>query len=69
MISDIGARGRIVRTVRCAYTQDIRERLGGSRSVAEELPDKPKGMRWRTYERLRARAEEAEAASWTSALG
>lgn len=28
---------------------DIRERLGGSRSLAEEFPEKPNGMHWRTY--------------------
>lgn len=45
--------------------QDIRERLGGSRSLAKPFPEKPKGMHWRTYNALRARAKEAEAVSWT----
>ncbi len=45
-------------------TQDIRMKLGGSRSLAEPFPDKPKGMWWRTYWRLRGDAQEAEYRSW-----
>jgi hypothetical protein len=32
-------------------SQKIRMRLGGSLSLLDEFPDKPKGMHWRTYER------------------
>ena len=40
--------------------QDIRIKLGGDPSLAAPFPDKPKGMWWRTYWRLREQAEEAE---------
>jgi hypothetical protein len=32
--------------------QGIRRRLGGSESLSDPLPPKPKGMHWRTYWRL-----------------
>jgi hypothetical protein len=39
----------------------IRVRLGGSADPLAPFPEKPRGMQWRTYLRLRARAEAAEA--------
>jgi hypothetical protein len=39
--------------------QDIRRNLGGSASLIDPFPDKPKGMHWTTYWRLRARSERA----------
>jgi hypothetical protein len=43
--------------------QKIRRLLGGSVSMFEDFPDKPKGMQWRTYDRLRARYDMAEVRS------
>jgi hypothetical protein len=37
--------------------QKLRKRLGGSECTDDPFPDKPKGMHWRTYERLRAKGE------------
>ena len=37
--------------------QRIRRRLGGSANMTMPFPAKPKGMRWCTYERLRAVSE------------
>lgn len=44
--------------------QDIRRRLGGSASMMDPFPWKPKGMHWKTYERLRSKAEDADERSW-----
>lgn len=41
--------------------QAILVRLGGSGSMADPFPDKPKGMHWRTYWNLARRYEEADA--------
>ena len=41
--------------------QKIRMRLGGSGCPADLFPDKPKGMHWRTYERLCEAHDLAEA--------
>jgi hypothetical protein len=38
----------------------IRTRLEGSTSVTDPFPEKPKGMRWKTYDRLKAKAHELE---------
>jgi hypothetical protein len=40
--------------------QKICARLGGDMSLGDFFPPKPKGMHWRTYERLCQRAEQAE---------
>jgi hypothetical protein len=44
--------------------QAIRMKLGGSGSLAEDFPDKPRGMHWKTYQRLCSKAEDAEGRSW-----
>jgi hypothetical protein len=43
--------------------QAIRMKLGGSGSMAEPFPEKPKGMHWRTYTQLVLEAEQADALS------
>ena len=40
--------------------QEIKERLGGSANMMEAFPEKPKGMHWKTYERLWGGYQEAE---------
>jgi hypothetical protein len=39
--------------------QAIREKLGGSANLMEPSPERPKGMHWRTYERLWSEHHEA----------
>jgi hypothetical protein len=47
----------------------IRMRLGGSPSLIDPFPDKPRGMHRRTYERLRVRAQASEAHSYSFLMG
>jgi hypothetical protein len=42
------------------HCRKIRAGLGGSSSVTDPFPNKPKGMRWATYNRLKAKADELE---------
>ena len=44
--------------------QAIRMKLGGSGSMADPFPPKPKGMHWHTYWRLFKIAEAADARSF-----
>jgi hypothetical protein len=44
--------------------QAIRMQLGGSGSMDDPFPNKPKGMWWRTYEKLREQAYRSERESW-----
>lgn len=48
--------------------QKIRKRLGGSSATGEIFPEKPKGMHWKTYWRLRDEAEKAEELGWAIAF-
>jgi hypothetical protein len=44
--------------------QNIRVKLGGSPGFSDPFPAKPKGMHWRSYQRLAEQAEQAENRSW-----
>jgi len=44
--------------------QAIRVKLGGHPGCAYDFPEKPKGMHWRTYYRLKDQSEQAEGRSW-----
>jgi len=44
--------------------RNIRKRCGGSDSMFDPFPGKPKGMHWRTYWHLRDTAEQARHLSW-----
>ena len=50
-------------------SQKMRMRLGGSPSMLDEFPDKPKGMHWRTYERLCRSHDDAEERSTIGLMG
>jgi hypothetical protein len=45
-------------------SRKIRMRPGGSASLFERFPEKPHRMHWRTYHRLRARGEAADATAF-----
>jgi hypothetical protein len=50
-------------TLRCIRrARKIRMRLGAGFSFAEPFPKKPRGMHWRTYQRMRAAAGVADLA-------
>jgi hypothetical protein len=55
------------RAARRAYT--IRERLGGTAGIYTPFPRKPKGMWWRTYNRLADQAFEAADIAERAILG
>jgi hypothetical protein len=58
-----------------SQAQKVRLRLGGDPDIFDDFPEKPKRMHWRSYDRLRARAERSKAAcmgsieQWLSRTG
>lgn len=54
------------RSLRQARTS--RAKLGGSMSLAESLPEKPKGMHWGTYRRLLTRVVQREQAVFAGVM-
>jgi hypothetical protein len=52
-----------------AVAQKIRERLGGSTDIFDAFPDKPRGMHWKTYDRLRLAHEAAKERSLAGMAG
>lgn len=51
-----------------SQAQKLRQRLGGSPFTDEPFPEKPKGMHWRTYEKLKAKGEALDERSERAAL-
>jgi hypothetical protein len=49
--------------------QKIRMQLGGCQSMCEPFPNRPKGMHWRTYDRLRCAHDVADARSMMGMMG
>jgi hypothetical protein len=42
----------------------IRQKLGGSGDMTDLFPWKPKGVHWKTYNKLREESEQAKNLSW-----
>src|SRR5258708_15843621 len=60
----LATRDRLISSAR-----KIRMQLGGGPSLFDTFPDKPRGMHWSTYDRLRARAQASEARSFSVLIG
>jgi hypothetical protein len=58
-----GSQQEPVRERGIATARKIRMGLGGGESLSEAFPEKPKGMHWRRYSRLRRRHDRAFARS------